>query len=57
MESDLGALFHPPSRIFKTFKPATLDTLAEEKKRKKKQFRKNPPDRAFSVSFFEPVGS
>lgn len=32
MESHLAALFHPPSRIFETFKPSILDTLSEEEK-------------------------
>lgn len=47
MESHLAALFHPPSRIFETFKPSKLDTLSEEKKG---NFAKNPPDRVFSMS-------
>ena len=37
MESHLGALFHPPSRTFETFKPSTLDAFSEEEK--KRQFR------------------
>ena len=41
MESHLAALFHPPSRIFETFKPSILDTLSEENKKKKGNFAKN----------------
>lgn len=57
MESHLAALFHPPSRIFETFKPATLDTLSEENKKKKGNFAKKLPNMVFSISFLEPIGS
>ena len=54
MESHLAALFHPPSRIFETFKPSILDTLSEEKK----AISLKPPGQGiFYVSFLEPVGS
>lgn len=51
MDGNLGALFHPPSRIFKTFKPDTLDTLAEEKRKKEKAISQKPSGQSIFCLF------